>query len=66
MPASRHPRAIALVTTCVLLLWLAPGAATEQPTTAALFDDTVVHDLHFEMHSGDWARLQERYLGPNS
>src|SRR5690606_26231754 len=47
---------------CVLLLWLAPGAATEQPTASALFDDTVVHDLHFEMHSGDWARLQERYL----
>lgn len=62
MPASRHVRAIALGTACVLLLWLAPGSASEPPTTATLFDDTIVHDLHFEMHSGDWARLQEHYL----
>ncbi len=44
-------------------LLLTTGSAQEAPPDAAeLFDDTVVHELHLEMHSGDWSQLQARYL----
>jgi spore coat protein CotH len=62
MPASRHPQAVVSTAALAVLLFLMPGAAVEQPSVAALFDDTVVHDLHIEMHSGDWDRLRAHYL----
>lgn len=39
-----------------------PSVGADAPTAESLFDDTVVHELHLDMHGADWSRLQEHYL----
>ena len=46
---------------------LACGSATrasgsDEPTSAAVFDDSTVHELRLAMHGEDWSQLQEHYL----
>ena len=47
----------------VLLFGTATGASgADEPTSAAVFDDTTVHEIRLAMHSGDWSQLQAHYL----
>lgn len=39
-----------------------PARAADEPTSAAVFDDTTVHEIRFELNSRDWSTLQARYL----
>ena len=34
----------------------------DEPTSAAVFDDSTVHEIRLAMHSADWSRLQAHYL----
>ena len=38
------------------------ATAADEPTSAAVFDDTTVHEIRLDMHSGDWSQLQAHYL----
>ncbi|WP_157899708.1 CotH kinase family protein [Luteitalea pratensis] len=47
----------------VLVFGTATGASgADEPTSAAVFDDTTVHEIRLAMHSGDWSQLQAHYL----
>ena len=50
---------LALLFSCALVM---AATAADEPTAAAVFDDTTVHEIRLAMHSGDWSRLQAHYL----
>ena len=58
------PRSLisALLATVLASVQPAPLGAADEPTAAALFDGSVVHEIRLSLHSGDWGRLQEHYL----
>lgn len=54
---------IAALSAIVLLYGLlTPIRGADEPTAAALFDDSVVHEIRLFLHSDDWSRLQAHYL----
>lgn len=53
---------VGAVTLSLLCTATTPHGQDVEPTSAALFDDRVVHELQLSMHAADWSRLQERYL----
>ena len=38
------------------------ASGQDEPTSAAVFDDTTVHELRLAMHGDDWSHLQAHYL----
>lgn len=45
-----------------LLTTARPVTAADEPTTAAVFNDQVLHEIRFVVNSDDWQLLREHYL----
>ena len=58
------PRLTCSVLTALVLAGGNAGSAraADEPTSEAVFDDTTVHEIRFELNSQDWSTLQARYL----
>jgi spore coat protein CotH len=58
-----HGTRTAVIALCLLgPATFAPHGQTVEPPPEALFDDSVVHDLHLSLNAADWSRLQAHYL----
>ncbi len=62
MPGVRQGLVVALTATVLASGLFTPIRAADEPTAAALFDDSVVHEIRLFMHGADWSRLQAHYL----
>jgi spore coat protein CotH len=55
-------RRLSAAATVLVLVCSTPALRAQEPTAAEVFDDSTVHELRLQMHSGDWSALQAHYL----